>query len=318
MINFRLIAIVCLLLFPAFDSFPQGAEKKTVEQLVEELKSDDRELSDASMNELSVRKEKALSPLTALAERLTENPIIRARAIIILGRIRDKNSAPVLIKLLEDKDSYVRGTSAYALSQIGGEEAKLSLLAFLEKCLESDHENLPRVTEAFIQLPDSRAFPLLMKIVKIGSEHPQAPASPNTEKDIVRTSTLRYAVEALGEIGDARASGLIAQLLDPVAPDVYSLDPLYLEAIRKTKGEEALPYLVAYLKKLVEKMKQQTDNDKDGMVLSNFDKNNYNEIVYKKILNCLEAITGGKSEGATREDVLIFWQECLNNRSKIE
>jgi HEAT repeat protein len=306
----RLTALFFLLCFLAFDSFPQETGQKTVMQLIEELKSNNRELSDSAINELSAQNEKSLPAVTSLATQLTENSIIRARAISILGKIGNKNSVPTLIQLLRDKEPYVRGTSAYSLSQIGGEEAKLALLTFLERCLEKDDENLPRATEALTQLPDARAFPLLMKVVKIGLEQKSAPVSRNTEKDKVRNSTLRYTVEALGEIGDSGASGSIAQLLDSTVYYVNSYDSFYLDAILKTKGKDAIPYLLSYLEKLVEKMKGQTEQ-KDEITSFGNRQSEYNNFVYKKTVNCLEAITGQQSIDATREDVLIFWQEYL-------
>ncbi|MEJ7862427.1 MAG: HEAT repeat domain-containing protein [Pyrinomonadaceae bacterium] len=308
----RFTTFLFLLCFLVFNSFSQATAQKPVEQLIGELKGDDRELSDIAINELSNQKEKSIPTLTSLATQLTENSIVRARAVIVLGKIGDKNSVPLLIKLLKDKESYVRGTSAYSLSQIGGEQVKLALLEFLERCLQKDYENLPRVTEAFTQLPDVRAFPLLIKIVKIGLKQKSAPASRKTEKDIVRNSTLRYAVDALGQIGDSRASGLIAQLLDSTVYYADSYDYLYLEAILKIKGKDAIPYLISYLEKLVEKMKGQIEQEIDVTNIGNR-QNEYNIGIYRQTVKCLEAITGQQSIDATREDVLIFWQQYLRD-----
>ena len=308
----RFTTILFLLCFLALNTFSQESLPKSVEQLIEELKDDNRDISDAAIDELINRKDKSFVQLTSLAEQTTANSIIRARAISALSRIRDKKSVPVLIKLLNDEDSFVRGTSAYALSQIGGEKAKLALLAFLEQSLEKDHENLARATEAIKELPDARAFPTLMKIVKIGIEQKSALASRNTEKDIVKKNSLRYAVEALGQIGDPRASEFIAQLLDPTIAYVYSEDYFYLQAIYKTKSKEAAPYLLSYLENLVEKMKgQEKPEDELGSTNKQIIKNFQS---FQQTVKCLEAISGQTSIDATREDVLIFWQQFWKSK----
>jgi HEAT repeat protein len=309
----RLAIILFLLCFFGFDALSQEFLQKPVEQLIEELKGDDRNLSDAAIDELANRKDESLAALIALAQQTDEPSNVRARAIYALSKIRDENSVPILIKLLKDQDSYVRGSASYALSQIGGERAKLALLAFLERCLEKDRENLSWATEAIRELPDARAFRTLMKIVKIALEQKSAPDSRNTENDTVQNHSLRYAVEALSKIGDARASESIARLLDLTVSHVHSGDSLYLTAIYETKGEDAVPYLLSYLEKLVEKMK--------GQEMPEVEIGNrqivYNFYCYSQIIKCLEAISGQDSLDASREDVLIFWRQFWKSKIKV-
>ncbi len=100
----RLAILLFLLCFLVFNTFSQEAEQKPVEQLIEELKGDNRELSDAAINELSDRKEKSIPALTSLATQPTANSIVRARAVIALGKIGDKNSVPFLRSCLKTQN----------------------------------------------------------------------------------------------------------------------------------------------------------------------------------------------------------------------
>ncbi|MGI8469112.1 MAG: HEAT repeat domain-containing protein [Pyrinomonadaceae bacterium] len=309
----RFTIIFFLLCFFGFSAFSQESRQKSVEQLIKELKGDNRNLSDAAIDELASRKDEFLTVLTSLAQQTDETSIVRARAIITLSKIRNKKSVPFLIKLLDDRESYVRGTSAYALSQIGGERAKTALVAFLKRCWEKDRENLSRAAEAIKELPDARAFPTLMKIVNAAIQHKSVGDTfLNREPPDGIYISLRYEVQALGEIGDPRASEPIARLLDSTISYQDSIDYLYLEAIYKTKGKDAVPYLLSYLESLVKKMKGQEKPENDSgaanrQILQNF-------WSYEQTIKCLEAITGQHSLGDTREDVLKFWQQFWKSK----
>lgn len=303
---FRFIFIFCFIcLFSVLD-FAQNTEHKSIEQLVDLLKGDDRKLSDLAIDELTERGEKSATLLLPIAEDKNEDQFIRVRAIIALGRIKHKNSVPILINILSEENSYIKGNAAYALSRIGGEDAKNALLKFLTNSFEKDYESLSRAVEAIKELPDKRAFPVLMKILEIAQEQKKMPENRNKEKDIVKDSTLRYAVEALGNIGDSRASVSIASFLDPEVTYDKSPDYSYLRAIYKTKGEQVVPQLISYLEATVKKL-----SGKQSPMISIGAENRQiiNDLMnYKQIVDCLEAITGQKSLGATREDVAMFWK----------
>lgn len=302
----RFIFIFCFIcLFSVLD-FAQNTEHKSIEQLVDLLKGDDRKLSDLAIDELTERGEKSATLLLPIAEDKNEDQFIRVRAIIALGRIKHKNSVPILINILSEENSYIKGNAAYALSRIGGEDAKNALHKFLTNSFEKDYESLPSAAEAIKELPDKRAFPVLMKILEIAQEQKKMPENRNKEKDIVKDSTLRYAVEALGNIGDSRASVSIASFLDPEVTYDKSIDYLYLLAIYKTKGEQVIPYLISYLEATVKKL-----SGKQSPMISIGAENR--QIIgdlmnYEKTVDCLEVITGQKSLGATREDVAMFWK----------
>lgn len=72
---------------------------------------------------------------------------IQRNAIIALGRYRDQTAISDLIRLLEeDSRPVIRGTAAWALGRIGGEEAEQALLRSLEK--ELDHQVLWEINHA--------------------------------------------------------------------------------------------------------------------------------------------------------------------------
>ncbi len=303
---FRFVFIFCFIFLFSILGFAQNTEYKSVEQLVDLMKGDNRELSDLAIEELTKRGEKSAFLLLPIAEDKSGDQFVRVRAIYVLGRIKYKNSIPILINILSEENSYIKGSAAYALSRIGGEKAKNALLKFLTNSFEKDYESLPSAVEAIKELPDKRAFPVLMKILEIAQEQKKLPENRNKEKDIVNNQSLRSAAEALGNIGDSRASVSLAEFLSPDSAYDKSIDYLYLLAICKTKGEQVIPYLISYLEATVKKL-----SGKQSPMISIGAENR--QIIgylmnYEKTVDCLEVITGQKSVGATREDVAMFWK----------
>ncbi len=75
-----------------------------------------------------------------------KNPIQR-NAIIALGNFKDKSAVPKLREmLLKDARPVIRGTIAWSLSRIGGEEALEAVKAGLER--EQEHEVIERLLTA--------------------------------------------------------------------------------------------------------------------------------------------------------------------------
>ncbi|GAX91948.1 tRNA epoxyqueuosine(34) reductase QueG [Effusibacillus lacus] len=66
--------------------------------------------------------------------------VMKRNAIIALGNIKDKRATPILIELLKDERPEIRGTAAWALGKIGGEEARRSV----EKALSSETDRQVR------------------------------------------------------------------------------------------------------------------------------------------------------------------------------
>ena len=60
----------------------------------------------------------------------SNNPLIRLRAVEVIGRIQDKNDATRLTRMLKDKDEHVVKEAVFALGQIG---SKSSVKHFFSK-----------------------------------------------------------------------------------------------------------------------------------------------------------------------------------------
>lgn len=277
---------------------------KPIAQLIQDLTNSS--LQESAKNELGARGKPAVP---ALVEAI-KSPDFAARdvAVISLGMIRDPETVPFLIQCLADRDWHVQGRAAYALSGIGGQQARDALVAFLKQCVANNSPNLTKATEAMKELPDSRAFSTLLGIVQeaAGSDRGGFP--------------VRYAAEALGKIGDSRASPVLVRLLRPETPYSTSWDYIYLEAIKQCKGREALPGLVKYLEALVDKMKKDSDpasGDSSMKPIGAYERQvGYNTSMYLLTIECLEAITSSQSQGTTREQSLKFWKEQAAQRAK--
>lgn len=59
--------------------------------------------------------------------------VVKRNAIIALGNIRDKRAVPKLIELLQDERPEIRGTAAWSLQRIGGDEARQAVKQALSK-----------------------------------------------------------------------------------------------------------------------------------------------------------------------------------------
>ena len=227
--------------------------------------------------------------------------ISQVRAAIPQDIVSDPNT---VIQWLQDENSYIAGSAAYILSQIGGKQARDALVGYLDKCLEQGG-NLTRATEAIAELPDPRAFPSLMTIIKDAvdsNRHGRA---------------LRYAAKALGKIGDSRASGPLAALLDPSVPYHASLDYLYLDAIASTKGHEALPGLLGHLEALTKRLGEYPPRETWRMMGAQYRQMRYDFGMCQKTVGCLGAICGATSQGQTYEEELQFWQDYLHQHFSV-
>jgi HEAT repeat protein len=292
-------------------------DAKSISELIRELQGSDHELAQAAMYELGDRGKPAVSALVAVVENY-EAPA-RTLAVIALGIAKDPGTVPFVIQCLDDSDSEVRGRAAYALSQIGGDQARDALVAFLDKCLGNQDfgVNLTKATESLKELPDARALSSLMRV----TDEAGRAKKPGTRLPYAA----RYAAIALGKIGDPRAAKSLAALLDPSMTYDGSTDRLVLEAIHDTKGKDALGPLVSYLADVVVKMRDQSELAADWTMNSpevqsalmgkglgaELRQASHNTAVYVLTIACLEAITGRKSQGATRGEVLEYWQDTV-------
>lgn len=127
-------------------------------------------------------------------------PEHRWHAASLLGKIRDKQAVPTLIKALEDEDPDVRRKAAVALGQIGDRSA----LGPLVQALESDFYGLRAYASWGLGLlGDTQAYDAL--VARLDDEY---------------TYVRMMAVRGLGELGDARVVDLLTQRSTDADPSV--------------------------------------------------------------------------------------------------
>ena len=245
-----------------------------------------------------------IKQLSDIVSDKTKDNTTRWYATSELARRKEPSSKPLLITLLDDGDGDVRGAAAWGLCQIGGKDAQDALLAFLRTSLESGNwGDLPRATEAQKELPDKRALDLLIQCLNVTTKKGWTPDFKG------------YAAEALGKIGDSKASLALAQQLDMSIDYSMSIDCLYLAAIRETKGKEATPILIDYLDRLVAKMvgedlqKYRVFCGREArQVLYDFE-------VFALTVSTLESVTRRTSSQGSREEVAHDWKEWWKKRT---
>ncbi|MEG4013670.1 MULTISPECIES: HEAT repeat domain-containing protein, partial [unclassified Microcoleus] len=143
----------------------------------------------------------------------------------LLEEVRSDEAIPGLLKLVEDSDSDVRRSAAYALGKIGGEKAIPELLKLLE---HSDSDVRRMVADALGKIRDVQAIPGLLKLL----EHSDSDVSI-------------IAAETLGKVRDKKA---IPGLLKLLEHSDYYVSIIAAETLGKIGDVQAIPGLL----KLVE------------------------------------------------------------------
>ena len=158
----------------------------------------------------------AVEPLVAALQ--DKDQAVRCDAARVLGQIRDARAVEPLIAALQDKDQAVRREVARALCQIGDARAVEPLIVMLEdvnvrfQAIEAlDKIGGDRATESII------AVLTVLKAGGVNIQHNNPDGSISvmanyTRDDQAQDSFRRRAVEALGNIGDATAIGLLEEL----------------------------------------------------------------------------------------------------------
>lgn len=154
-----------------------------------------------------IRDDRAISPLVELLRSTSAHPQTRAAAAKALGEFGDAKSAPGLLKALEDVDPSSRCLALEVLSFTGNGRSVPMAVAALH---DSDANVRRQALKTLSSLPDSSAVePLLHLLARITSgQWPFHEEIPNTKT--LDTVTI---VDALGRIGDARASPALEALL---------------------------------------------------------------------------------------------------------
>ena len=279
--------------------FDAASAQPSNEKLLQDLADGNRETWDAAIEQLGKRKS-AVPLLSRAATDRTRSNRARWGAVLALARINDPKSTDLFIKLLKDDYQVIRGAACGRLSQIGGKRAADAILGYLRWSVEKKkRSDIIRATEAQRELPDKRALPLLLKCLE--QQH----------------DPYGYVARALGKLGDPSASELLARQLRVNVGYVHSRDYLYLNAIKVTKGRKAAPLLVEYLRKLVVKMKgrniQTLHKPPFGLRGSKNRQMATDRGNYKRTVSAMEAVSGKKSVGGTREEVAEFWSKWLRS-----
>jgi HEAT repeat protein len=105
---------------------------KTIDELIQQLKSDDEFDVEEALGELEIRSDESFEPLLDALD--NRSKAIRRYSAQALGYIGDERAIDPLIVLLEDNNKFVRREASTALVRIG-EPAFDSLIGLL------DHEN---------------------------------------------------------------------------------------------------------------------------------------------------------------------------------
>jgi HEAT repeat protein len=170
---------------------------QTVDELIERLKSGNRDVQNKARQDLVKLGAAAVEPfIRALTD---EDEDVRSSAALGLkeiGDIGDKRAVEPLIDALKDSDESVRWYAAEALGEIGDIKAVDSLISALKDRSESVRQS---TVIALGDIGDKRAFESILNAL-------------NDPSDFVRSSAAR----ALGKIGDERAfEPLVAALKNP-------------------------------------------------------------------------------------------------------
>jgi len=170
-----------------------------------------------------VRSDEAIARLLKLLE--DSDSDVRSSAAYALGNIGDDRAMTALLKLVEHSDSYVRSRAADALGNIGDQKTMTGLL----KLVEDSQPNVRIVAARTLgKIGDYQAITALLKLVK-------------DSDSFVRWS----AAEALGQIGDEQAIPGLLKLVEDSEPIVRISAA---NALGQIGDEQAIPGLL----KLVE------------------------------------------------------------------
>jgi HEAT repeat protein len=92
-----------------------------------------------------------------------DDPIVRGRAALGLGKIGGSAAIPVLVKLLEDEHSFVRALAAQGLGETGDPAVIPVLIKMLE---DKDYDVRELVVRALGQIGDPAAIPALTRLLE--------------------------------------------------------------------------------------------------------------------------------------------------------
>lgn len=203
--------------FTVLDMLGDLGDKRAVPAVEGMLGSDDPALRSGAAQALGKLSSRSSVPLL-LNLMNDRNAGVRKKTADALGMIGDGMAALPLVKALQDKVDYVRAASIEALGRIG--EPAIPLL--FEAILSGNPSYRLEALESLIAMKE-KAVPMLIEAAEYG--------------DTVLKS---YAIRALGNINDRRASSVIIKALDDRDAHVRGLAA---NALRMTGDAAALDKL---------------------------------------------------------------------------
>jgi len=165
--------------------------------------------------------------LLAVLKNRASDPNIRSRVCWILGRLRDKRSAPAIIAAVEDPDPRLRQAAAQALGEIGSRRAFRALVAALQ---DEDVEVRVTAASSLGALRDGRAFLPLVDVLNNRREDPRVRG---------------MAAEALAAVPHRRAADVLVAMLSDRSAEVRLCAAFALGQLRSPKALRKLKRLAA-------------------------------------------------------------------------
>lgn len=195
----------------------------------------------------------------------SDNPLVRLRAVEVIGRIQDAQDVVRILPLLKDPDDRVVRETVFALGQIGSREAAASLIAFNKKA-PSDMK--PGVAEAFGKIGGPEALAELTEMLRAFHASLRSAAvlaMARTEDETMVSSLLvmindgdvRVATNAIYGLEKVESERVVKALIPFLRRDDPRLRAQAARTLGKQKAEDAVEELVRCL------------NDADHAVLIN-------------------------------------------------
>jgi HEAT repeat protein len=124
----------------------------------------------------------------------------RTYAIEVLARLKDRRSTPTLLRILRDRDSYVREKAAFALGEIADSTALEELIVALNDNISFVRHN---AVEAIGKIGDPTILPRLNEILKDQSDYVREKAIL-VARDLARNDYRRHNVSAKSLVNDLK------------------------------------------------------------------------------------------------------------------
>lgn len=221
-----LIPIACSPKLSDIDKYSEGAKKgklDSIKKLVKLLKHPDEDIKvKAYQGLISIPEEARNKTIELTMELLKENKddVTREFAIGLLGKLKAKNSVPILIELAKDKNFIRRYVIFSALGEIQDESAIDAII----EALKDEKEDVRKYAARALIKIGPKAVPKMMEHYKQEDEN-----------------TKGYLIRAFGELRNNAPEELLINDLN--GPNRYDI----IWALGKIGSKKSLPYLINLL-----------------------------------------------------------------------